>query len=395
MSLTQFVRHTQYSQARLNDLLKRLDESASTADPKELPGAERRVHPRWRYRHYNLRVHVEHPRGGSSKLLVGGRNLSAGGLSFIHTAALHAGSRCRIVLTRTDRRLQSVTGEIVSCRHVEGSLHEIAVRFVHTIDPHDFSSDPEPQLVGSCESITMAALQGQVMYINDSVFDQEILNHQLEDSGLAVIPAADEADALATFTRHQPDLILCDSKLASACPVSVIESLRMANCGRPIALVGEALDGLTIARAREAGCTVALAKPVHPRLLLALLGSSRDRASALADNEPSLLYSDLDSGDGDITDRLAAFIEHACLGAQRLELAASENRPGDVGSLVSALARAAEQHGFTELAATARSGAAVLDGSAPLAAAVMALRHLAHACQRLSLRAVGGQRRAA
>src|SRR5262245_50111278 len=107
-------RHTtrvNLSETEREALLDRLDqqqhaESGQSAATK----ANRRRHKRWNYREANVTVSVEHPAGGVSRFLVCARNLSAGGVGFIHSGYLHKGSSCQVELRALDGQMRSIAG---------------------------------------------------------------------------------------------------------------------------------------------------------------------------------------------------------------------------------------------------------------------------------------------
>ncbi len=126
-------------------LLDRLDRgSARKPLVSEGVSIERRKDPRLEYREVEVPLVVEHPGGGGAWLLVCARNISAGGLAFIHGGFLHVGSRCRMLLHRLNGERELIGGEIVNCRHVEGALHEFSVRFEHKIEPSEFVDELKP-----------------------------------------------------------------------------------------------------------------------------------------------------------------------------------------------------------------------------------------------------------
>ncbi len=133
------------SDSERDHLLDRLDRG-SARKPLVSEGAaiERRKHPRLAYREVEVPLVVEHPGGGGAWLLVCARNLSAGGLAFIHGGFLHVGSRCRLLLHRLNGERELIGGEIVNCRHVEGALHEFSVRFEHKIELMEFVDELKP-----------------------------------------------------------------------------------------------------------------------------------------------------------------------------------------------------------------------------------------------------------
>ncbi len=126
-------------------LLDRLDRgSARKPLVSEGVSIERRKDPRLEYREVEVPLVVEHPGGGGAWLLVCARNLSAGGLAFIHGGFLHVGSRCRLLLHRLNGERELIGGEIVNCRHVEGALHEFSVRFERKIELSEFVDELKP-----------------------------------------------------------------------------------------------------------------------------------------------------------------------------------------------------------------------------------------------------------
>ena len=134
------------SDSERDHLLDRLDRGAAR-QPLVSEGAsiERRKDPRLEYREVEVPLVVEHPGGGGAWLLVCARNLSAGGLAFIHGGFLHVGSRCRLLLHRLNGERELIGGEIVNCRHVEGALHEFSVRFDRKIELSEFATEVKPE----------------------------------------------------------------------------------------------------------------------------------------------------------------------------------------------------------------------------------------------------------
>ena len=73
------------------------------------------------------------------------RNLSAGGLAFIHTAYIRAGSEFGAQIRAVSGDRHVVTGTVVRCWNVEGTVHEVGVRFAQPIDPAPFLREEEPE----------------------------------------------------------------------------------------------------------------------------------------------------------------------------------------------------------------------------------------------------------
>ncbi len=81
------------------------------------------------------------------KFLVIPRNLSVGGLAFLHGAFVYPGCLCIAQLKARDGQLHEVPGGIVRCRTVHGRIHEVAVAFHKPIEIDNFvdtHTPPEP-----------------------------------------------------------------------------------------------------------------------------------------------------------------------------------------------------------------------------------------------------------
>lgn len=72
--------------------------------------------------------------GYSSSFLIPVRNVSKGGVAFLHRSMVHGGSRCKIKIKTPQGSWIEAEGKVVRSRHVQGVIHEIAVQFDHEID---------------------------------------------------------------------------------------------------------------------------------------------------------------------------------------------------------------------------------------------------------------------
>lgn len=122
------VRLGRLERERLLDELER----ARSRQP-ELKHQKRR-YMRVSFRQTGVGVTVETYGGSTVRFRVCARNISRGGLGFLHGGFLHPGSPCDVVLTTLDRERRTIPGRIAQCRFVTGRLHEVGVRFAHEID---------------------------------------------------------------------------------------------------------------------------------------------------------------------------------------------------------------------------------------------------------------------
>ena len=139
MSKDPYTKTVRLSDAERLQLLDELDQSQEIASDKVQPESNRRANTRYSYRKGDIPIVVEQPGGVITRLSVSPRNLSSGGIAFLHGGFLYVGSKCSLQLSApaTDRIV--VSGEIVNCRHVDGILHEVSVKFNMPIEPGLFT----------------------------------------------------------------------------------------------------------------------------------------------------------------------------------------------------------------------------------------------------------------
>jgi hypothetical protein len=166
---------------RGRDLAELLDE-LDTADPV-CDG--QRDFVRWPFRYTSLRLDIVHPGGNITSMRVACRNLSRGGMSILHSAFLHPGSRCSIFLPHPRQGEVALDGWVVRCHHRSGMVHEIGIAFARNIDVHAFV----PALRGdmfSLERIDAQALTGSLLYFSDGETTLRIFRHHLRQTALRI-----------------------------------------------------------------------------------------------------------------------------------------------------------------------------------------------------------------
>jgi hypothetical protein len=73
-----------------------------------------------------------------TRFSVAPRNLSAGGMSFLHGQFIHADSPCHCLLPVRGGKRVAVPGTTTRCAHVKGLIHEVSVCFDKPIELGDF-----------------------------------------------------------------------------------------------------------------------------------------------------------------------------------------------------------------------------------------------------------------
>lgn len=117
----------------IEELLNQLD----AAEAKE-PGFERRSEKRHAYRRRDIEVELLRTRADPAKFLVPTRNISCGGLVFIHCGYVHPRTACRVRVTTLDGRWEIVRGVVAWCKYIDGRMHDVGVRFDNPIDVAPF-----------------------------------------------------------------------------------------------------------------------------------------------------------------------------------------------------------------------------------------------------------------
>lgn len=128
---------------QLIDTLHLSDEkwiSLSRKLDQEVPDfVDQRKHPRLSYRKLSqVAVAIKPPEGKWVKYIVRSRNLSPGGIGFIHGAYLHIGSKCLIILKDCHSQVVCIEGRIKRCELIEAPAHDIGVQFNEQIDIDNF-----------------------------------------------------------------------------------------------------------------------------------------------------------------------------------------------------------------------------------------------------------------
>jgi hypothetical protein len=108
-----------------NLFLDQLDQRTGSS-----PGPDRRRNERLPHRvHEGLVVTFSRTDGADAHYLVHPRNISRGGMGFLHEAYLQPETECRVSLYAVNEGTIEVSGRVVDCRRISGRLHEVGVAF--------------------------------------------------------------------------------------------------------------------------------------------------------------------------------------------------------------------------------------------------------------------------
>jgi len=316
------VRLNENQRATLFDRLNATSEGESMKVCAE--GRNAREGTRYHYSRAALPIAIEHPGGGYVTLMVCARNLSSGGIGFIHGGFLHANSKCKILLEQNNGVRIAVDGTVVASRHIQGSLHEVSVRFNRRIEIAQFMSEEDrsrhAQLIGG-RRLEVAC---RVLYLQPNAHDADAAVRYLSSTGIDLRIARRPGDSLDAVKKRTFDSVMVDLDLGKDDSFEVIADLRAAGHQGQLIAVGTSAQQAMFEQARAAGATDTVIKPFAANLLYHLLSSA-----GLGDP----LQRDADESGGDeshslreIAADLAMALEDASIGRLRTlceEVAAS------------------------------------------------------------------------
>jgi CheY-like chemotaxis protein len=254
------------SEKEQQSLIEKLDRQG-----KGHRGAELRTEDRLPYHTASgVVATLHHPGGSVVNYLVRPRNLSRRGVGFLHGNFVHIGSRCQIHLLRLDKRAQAINGTVARCQHVGGLVHEIGVRFDEPIELSQFLVCEGPGRIaeGDEHSLELPKLAGKVLYVDNSVDDQELLRFHLGNLGVEIFVATDALQAMDILRRQQCDMVVTEIWLPGMTGAEFAEMLRSDGYAGPIIALTSDDSGKTREEALSRGCNEVRAKPFTLELLI-------------------------------------------------------------------------------------------------------------------------------
>lgn len=275
------------SSDRLNALMDELDAMS------DRPNA-RRVHSRLGFRQQAIDVEVIQPSGGSVGFCVACRNISRGGMSVLHSAYMHVGTKCRVRLEHLRDGPQWIDAQVVQCRHVTGRAHDVGLRFTQEVDVSNFIRIDPLDAHYSLERIDPDKLEGRVLLITASDIDRKLIEVYVSETNLRMVRVAEYEDALKEL--QQPfNLVLCDFDRDPLESSRTITEIRSRGIPTPILAISGDKTGATRSILRETRINALIPKPIEKLVLLRALAEYlvivRETVNAKTDistSDPSL-----------------------------------------------------------------------------------------------------------
>ncbi|MBI1335968.1 MAG: response regulator [Phycisphaera sp.] len=270
---------------------KRLISEINKGNRPVAQGMERR-RPRFDFTPSAIAILIVQPGGGKYKYSVTPRNISTGGLAFVHGRFVHVGSVCICALKTLSGKAILVYGKVVRCRHLQGLVHEVSVAFDDEVSVEDFvelTPDERRRLQdyealhggqntsvtsvhgpacssgGSIPPVDRRSTRGSALVVDSTPGDRSAITPWLRDVGLKFTDAGNDKQALAMIQNQKFLVAIVNCKKCSSEGLDVVRRLRKAGFSAPIVAIDVDKDPQQEAAALEAGANACLSKPLESK----------------------------------------------------------------------------------------------------------------------------------
>lgn len=337
----------------------------------------RRGFVRWPFRQLSIPCKIVHPGGNSANIAVACRNISCGGMSFLHSAFVYQNSRCVLTLPHPKLGKYEVSGTVTRCTHRRGVIHEIGVRFDKQINARElFEKDPFSDWF-SLEHVNPEELRGTVVHVDDSPLDRKLILHYFRGTQVRLQQATTLEEGVELATKGC-DLVLCDYDLGEKTGADLILALRAQSIRTPVILLTSDTTTQTRDRGVQVNADAFLIKPVSQPMLL--------RATAeflVVGGTPDVQVSTLPAGHANRV-LIGGFVEQMGDYCKRLQIAIQREDASSIRSICLQISGAAPAVGFDRLAKLAGASAAAVASSMSVSESIVSIRALLAACESAS-----------
>ncbi len=373
--MTKFQRRLSISDQECEKLISTLDLSSgvSTVSPA-------RSHVRHPYRMADIPMCIEHPEGGKSLFLVHGRNLSRGGISFLHGGYVHTDSDCRIILRDLTMKPIALPGVVRHCRLISGSCHEIGVEFNEQIDTDQLLVEGvyiENGVARPSDNQAHQPLTGTVLIAEHFEPDRLLLEHQLKQLGLKTFAVQTSGTALSILKNENVDLVLTGLSLILDDGIRLIQRIRASGYTNPIIVMTPDDRSSTMTAAFNAGADEVLIKPFNADLMHSLLVAFLDKS-----DEPAPLRSTIEHQPG-MKVLITRYLDQVHQISRQIRIALAEQDWSTVRSLCCNLKGSGLTYGFHHLTVVSMKAIAAIDAENTAPETMKVIDTLLDYCARL------------
>lgn len=337
---------------------------------------KRREYVRMPFAHASITMRIIQQGGASTDILVACRNLSSGGMSVLHSAYLHTGSKVIVRLPSTDGHHVEIPGYVCRCVHVKGVIHEIGLKFNAQVRLRDFvKCDPFDDCF-SLENVKPEQLKGSVLYVEDSEMDHTIVRHFLRETELRLVPARTPKEALK-LAADPFDLILTDFDMPEMDGAKFVETLRSQGVDTPVIMLTADTSSVTRSRLTSSKVNAFLTKPLSQPVLFRAIAEfilagkvTSGLTSSLPKDHPSYCL-------------VETFVSQCKLYAKKLGEVAEKNDAETCRSLCNQIRGSAAAMGFESIGRAADEASKAVASSMDVSEASRQVRGLIALCERV------------
>ncbi len=274
------------------------------------------------------------------------RNISTHGISVLHGGFMHTGRKCIISIRSVNGKAESVSGEIVRCRHVRGGVHEIGIRFENAVNPREFFVDTGDDYLFDAEHVDASELNGRVLLVCDSDADKKLIEHLFSESEIQFTFAEDAASGLEQLSA-EPDLAFVDDALKDMNGIEFVTEARRRALTTPVVLISQQHDEEMRLAAIGAGAREVVHRPIDPSVILRATAEFLMLSPMLGAGSTTQLDGSADE------DSRALFATELIAISEQIKAALAEKDESTLDTHLSRLSSAAGVYGYPDLSTRA------------------------------------------
>lgn len=328
-------------------------------------GGSYRTYLRWAFRRETISIELHQPGGSTARVDMVARNLSAGGMSLLHSAFVYPNTKVLVRLPGVSAGFVDVRGKVARCLHVQGRVHEVGVQFDEPVEMRSFTAGDLFDGCFSMDKVDPEKLEGRVLIVDESEIDRRIVHHLLRKTSLRLVDASTLEEAEAEL-RKGVNLVFAEASVGNG---GLIRALRNTAGATPIVAMSADSSASALSRIRGMGADALLPKPIDPNSLLRVLGEFLIVRGSSQEQPASK------GGFGDASLRPMVMAELSKLGAA-LEQCISSDKAEEAHKLALRVKSLAPVAGLEGLAAIAGEAAEAIADQVSCAPGLGALRAL-------------------
>lgn len=230
-----------------------------------------RIYTRLEYLDPFLEIVMETSDRMQRTITVASRNISRGGMSFLHSSFVYPGTTIIAKLFRADSSLFNAKGKVIRCSHRGGVVHEIGIKFDTEIVVQEFIQPDINDSIKTLESVKAEQLKGKILIVGEDPSLIPFIREYLQPSSLnyGFVNTAKDANEK---TLSEYNLIFACLDCGTMSGPEFAKNLRNSGYKKPIILAGRADDELTKKQIKLSAADMFLPIPITENSLLCALG---------------------------------------------------------------------------------------------------------------------------